>query len=296
MWKTKLITLYCTVCQYYDSKLITIAQRLSNNFQPQFTDEEVITIYLWGIMQRRFEVRSIYNYVDSHLRDWFPKLPSYQAFNNRLNRLSPALELFAEALIAMMEETIDLGVHQIMDSMPITVAKSSRSGVARVAPELCSKGYCSSKKEYFYGVKLHMRGYCRSNTIPFPAQLQISSGNAYDLDVARSMLQNAENSVIFADKAYCDSNWASSLLEHQNIELVTPVKKKKGQISLDAADEIFSTAVSRIRQPIESFFNWLSEKTGIHCASKVRSAKGLLVHVFGRVTAALLVLIDKFYP
>jgi hypothetical protein len=40
----------------------------------------------------------------------------------------------------------------------------------------------------------------------------------------------------------------------------------------------------------ESLFNWIEEKTGIQCASKVRSREGLLVHVFGRLTAAMLTL------
>jgi hypothetical protein len=40
-------------------------------------------------------------------------------------------------------------------------------------------------------------------------------------------------------------------------------------------------------QPVESIFNWIEEKTGIEIASKVRSYQGLLVHVFGRLAAAM---------
>ena len=73
---------------------------------------------------------------------------------------------------------------------------------------------------------------------------------------------------------------------------MTPVKLVKGEGDLlrkfdKAANDLFSTAVSRIRQPIESFFNWLIEKTDIQRASKVRSENGLKVHVFGKVAAAL---------
>jgi hypothetical protein len=63
--------------------------------------------------------------------------------------------------------------------------------------------------------------------------------------------------------------------------------KQKGQEHLDAADKLFSTAVSRIRQPIESLFAWIEKKTGIESAGKVRSYAGLMVHVFGRLAAAL---------
>lgn len=86
---------------------------------------------------------------------------------------------------------------------------------------------------------------------------------------------------------------ATAVHQEKHITLLTPVKKKKGQAYLDAADQWLSTAISKIRQPIESFFNWLNEKTGIQIASKVRSYRGLMVHVFGKLTAALIVMRSK---
>jgi len=46
-----------------------------------------------------------------------------------------------------------------------------------------------------------------------------------------------------------------------------------------------------VRQPVESFFNWLNEKTQIQNAQKVRATKGLAVHVFGKIAAAFIYLI-----
>ena len=65
-------------------------------------------------------------------------------------------------------------------------------------------------------------------------------------------------------------------------EIITPIKAKKGrtdrQKQIDLAFEmLYDKMVSSVRQPIESFFNWLNEKTQIQKASKVRSSKGLLV-------------------
>ena len=75
-------------------------------------------------------------------------------------------------------------------------------------------------------------------------------------------------------------------------EILTPVKLIKGESKQirqfnKAADDLYSTAVSKIRQPIESFFNWLIAKTDIQRASKVRSANGLILHIFGKIAAAL---------
>jgi len=91
---------------------------------------------------------------------------------------------------------------------------------------------------------------------------------------------------IYADKAYEHVSRYPDL----PFTLLTPVKKKKGQELHDAFDDWLSRAVSSVRQPIESLFNWIEQKTGIECASKVRSSNGLLVHVFGRLAAAMFML------
>ena len=95
------------------------------------------------------------------------------------------------------------------------------------------------------------------------------------------------NGRVYADMAYCDRDHQQQLSLHQNVGLLTPRKKKKGQHSF-AGSDIVSSCVSAIGQPIESLFNWLQEKTKIQNASKVRSSSGLLVHIFGKITAALM--------
>ena len=56
------------------------------------------------------------------------------------------------------------------------------------------------------------------------------------------------------------------------------------------AEEILSAAVSRVRQPIESLFSRIEEKTGVQAASKAGPTQGLPVHAFGKPAAAMLML------
>ena len=95
-----------------------------------------------------------------------------------------------------------------------------------------------------------------------------------------------QGETIFGDKAYKRPDETAAAKEY-DVSVLTPIKKQKGQEYLDAADQLLSRAVSSVRQPIESFFGWLEEKTGIEIASKVRSYEGLMVHVFGKIAAAL---------
>ena len=291
-WKLELITLYCTVCQAYDNRLAAKAQRLSNNFCPQFTDEECITVYLWGIMQQKFTVKAVHQYTAEYLEDWFPKMPSYQEFNRRINFLGEALREFAEMLMLSLPTKPQRRSH-VMDSMPIVVAKGTRK--AKTASELCNKTYCSSQKMWYYGVKLHVLGQKQHEALPLPVMMQIAPAAENDLTVAKQFLPQFEGLEIFADKIYRSHDWQILLEQENKIYIHTPVKLKKGQKVLDSADKLLSMAVSRARQAIESFFSWVQDKTAIHRASNVRSLKGLLSFVYARLAVVSLFLAAKFY-
>jgi hypothetical protein len=64
---------------------------MNNYADLSFTDEEVIAIYLFGVIDKNREIKRIYEYADRHLRDWFPRLPSYTAFVQRLNKVVDVL-------------------------------------------------------------------------------------------------------------------------------------------------------------------------------------------------------------
>lgn len=110
-------------------------------------------------------------------------------------------------------------------------------------------------------------------------------------------LDGITDRTFYGDRIYHHTDYFNELALNSRAFMLTPVKAVKGQpesvkMRNKAADGLFSTAVSKVRQPIESLFNWLIEKTDIQRASKVRSLKGLLVHVFGRIAAAFFYLVN----
>ncbi len=291
MWQTNLIKLYCAVCEN-SSTIEAVMQRQSNNFRPQFSDEECITVYLWGISQRRFEQKTIYQYTKDHLLDWFPKLPSYQAFSHRLNELAPAFQTLAEVWLSAIGTNLHEHKEYIIDSCPIILSKGPRSGHAKVANELCEKSYNSSRKEWYYGIKLHAVVARNPGHLPVPLSLIASGAAQHDLTAAKQIMEDnlsLNSGRLYADKAYIDASWAETLKNDHAIELLTPRKKSKNDILISG--DAFSTFVSSARQPIECFFNWLNRTTNIQLASTVRSVSGLLLHLFGRIAAALIPLI-----
>lgn len=267
-WQDTLIRLYLYICHHYQGHLWVLAQRLSNNDQPTFTDEEVLTIYLFGIVKKHRTIQDIYDYVTDHLADWFPELPSYGGYVQRLNRL---YEVFPNLVEQVLEDFASEGVLEqvrLVDSMPVVMAHEKRSSQAKVAPELANKGYCASKEMYFYGVKVHLLAFRRPGTLPVPDYIGLSPGADNDLTVLRSVLPWLHDCEVYGDKIYADAELVERLLRDQNVRLYTPIKKKKGQKELALTDRVYSEIVSGVRQPIESFFNW-EEKTGIEVVLKV---------------------------
>jgi hypothetical protein len=169
--------------------------------------------------------------------------------------------------------------------MPVIMARQGRRFKAKVAPELASSGYCPTKNLYYYGVKIHLVGDNQPGTLPNPRFIGLTPAGLNDGPALEQVASALPYRELYADKAYEYLKRVRGL----PFPVMTPVKRQKGQEHLDAADKWLSRAVSQVRQPIESIFNWIEEKTGIEIASKVRSYQGLLVHVFGRLAAAMFI-------
>jgi hypothetical protein len=294
----QLIQLYFYVCEIYEQELQWHCMRhTKNQAQPKFTDPELLCSYLFSLAyERKTRVKDAYEYIKHHWADCFPELPSYQAYNARLNRLAGALPHLAAHLAARYSFANNKGRASFLltDSMPIITCSGKRAG--KVARELCDKGYNSTKKMHYFGVKLHGLGFSRSGALPVIEAVQIGAASEHDLQAQRQLLEQYAHLPIFGDKAFNDSE-LELICQSQGGQLMCPVKYKRGQPQEDrqrhkAADDLYSKAVSKIRQPIESFFNWLIEHTDIQRASKVRSLPGLMVHIFGRIAAALILITE----
>ena len=297
MLEIELIRLYFYLCECNDKGLWAYHQRFSPNSCPtneKLTDVELLTIYLYC---RRYEGKhgksEIYDYANRYLRSWFPDLPAYANFNSRLNRLCSTLPYLVDILLSKVQtnesQDIEWGT-SLLDSLPVMLCSGKRRG--KVAPELSEKSFCATKGVYYFGVKIHALAFRRKGRMPVPEYLGVTSAAENDLEAVRYLLPTLAQRAIFADKAYCDKGLDDALAEVRSC-ILTPVKLVKGETKelrqfKKATDDLFSTAVSTIRQPIEGWFNWLIEKTNIQKASKVRSTKGLILHVFGAVAAALL--------
>lgn len=297
--QVNLIQIYMYVCQAYQAKLQYQCMRMSNNKVPIFSDEELLTVYLFcGAFEQRFTIKAIHAFTKEYLLDWFPKLPSYQTFNARLNRMGEALKSLVDDILSSFKPN-DIDLHNsIVDSMPIMLC-TGRNRQGNVAREVADKGYCSTKGLYYFGVKLNLLAYRRKGCLPFPEHYVITPASENDGTIfKRAFAPELHDKNIFADKIYQDAVFWEQMQEQQ-LTLYSPFKKIKGESPVisqmfKAARNLYSSAVSSVRQPIEAFFNWLNEKSNIQRAHKVRSTQGLWVHLMGKLAIAFIYLIFNY--
>lgn len=183
--ENQLIQLYVLVCHVYNTHSATCFQRMSNNSNPVFTDQELVTVYLFGHLQGVFEKKAIHRLIDNYWLHFFPRLPSYQTFVARLNQMEQTFQTMGRYLSKQLNEKRIGEVDHLIDSLPVMLAKQSNAYVAKVARDVANFGYCASKKTYFHGVRFHTIAQRRSGRIPLPKEIWLREGSCHDLPSVR---------------------------------------------------------------------------------------------------------------
>jgi Transposase DDE domain len=287
-----LIEIYLFVCHVYDTSSATCYQRLSNNREPGFTDQELITIWFFAHFEGCFEKKRMHSLIRKYWRAWFPRLPSYQTFVLRINRLGPTFQTFGALLSARLAARRTPELDHLVDSLPVMLARHGYSYGARVGREVADVGYCAAKKTRFHGVRLHTVAQRRAGRLPLPAQVWLCAASHHDSKAFIGQRPEVATTSLFGDLAYPTPGIIAHL-QAQQTRLIAPKKKPKGK-ELTTGENYYNRLVRRIRQPIESLFNWIEEKTQIQRASKVRSTDALMIHCWGKLAVAFFLLVFNY--
>ncbi len=137
----------------------------------------------------------------------------------------------------------------IVDSFPCPVCHNVRIQRCRIVQGTEYRGYNSSKKQFFYGLKVH----AIVSTTGVPICFELSPGSTHDLAHFRKMNMEAiEEGVLYGDAAYTDYSLEDQLNEMGLKMLVDRKKNSKRSHLPEVAKEI-----SRKRKRIETCFSSL---------------------------------------
>ena len=212
-----------------------------------------------------------------------------QTFVYRLNLLEPSFQTVGQMLLKALHPEPDNEIDRVVESLPVMLAQQGYSYQAKVAREIADVGFCAAKKTRFHGVRLHFIAQRASGRLPKPVHIWLCEASAHDSKAFLEQPLELSNTTLFGDLAY-PSRRIIARLKEQNTKLIAPKKKPKGK-QLNELEKYHNRLVAKFRQPIESLFNWIIEKTNIQKASKIRSSEALLIHCWGKLAFAFFLLV-----
>lgn len=158
----------------------------------------------------------------------------------------------------------------MLDSFPVPVCDNIRITRCRLIRDERFRGYLTSKRRYFYGVRVQV--ITRADGVP--VEFAVLPGRFADIDgLAQLPLELPEGAHLIADSAYTQFEWEEHLRQTQNLRLLVVAKsntRRQIEPRLEEYKKLF-------RKRIETAFGELMKlfPKKIH----VTSLKGFLLKI-----------------
>lgn len=206
----------------------------------------------------------------------FPRLPERSRFNRRRRALAQVINQIRRLVLQVLDVAYD--AHAAIDSLPLPVVQfhlapqRSRDWDAHEA----SFGYCASKKQTFYGYRLHLIVTLGGVILDF----ELTSADADEREAARDMASGQAGRTLIADKGYVSKPLADELLESAGVRLIAArrVNQRKG------LPEMLTRLINRFRQIIETVNGQLTDQFTIE-KNYAHTFEGLCARLYTKLTA-----------
>ena len=172
----------------------------------------------------------------------------------------------------------------IVDSFPVKAYETHKSFRARIFAGKQFHGYTASKKQYFFGIKVHM--IVDSKGVPI--EFSFTPGSSSDVKSLQEFSFNLpENSLLFGDAAYTSYDVEDLLKEIDTVHLIS--KRRKNLKRQHSQEKNF--LLSRYRNSIETVFSSIVSRMPRYI--RARTEKGFCLKVFFFILAYML---NLYYP
>lgn len=158
------------------------------------------------------------SYLQSHYGFEFPNKSN---FNRILHSLTDLIsDLFFS--LGLIFKELNIQSIYLIDSFPIPVCKNIRISGSKIIKGEEFRGYNASKREYFYGFKVHVI----TTGEGIPVEILITAGSIHDNTAYQSMDINLpKNSDLYADAAYINDEFKQLHTEFNQIRIKAATKK-----------------------------------------------------------------------
>ena len=144
---TQIVIVYC-ICDDILRKI-----RHYEDPQCQMSDAEVLTTAIVAVRWFGGNYESARKLLKQP--QYIPKMLSKSRFNRRLHRVQHLVQTVFAVLGELWKE-YNVDKRYIVDTFPVSVCDNYRISRAKIYRDEAYRGYISSKKRYFYGLKIHL--------------------------------------------------------------------------------------------------------------------------------------------
>ena len=144
---------------------------------------------------------------------------SKSRFNRRLHAIEDDLWQVILNLMARFHQLTNKDKVFLVDTFPVPACHNIRIRRSRLYRQESFRGYCASKKQYCFGLKVCLIVTEQGK----PVEILLAPGSCNDLSALRSMeIDLPAGSTLFTDGGFLDGVFEALLLENADIHLVTP--------------------------------------------------------------------------
>lgn len=207
------IAIYC----FLDDLVLKINPKPFDN-RRKLTDPQVITTVVLAAKYFYGNQASACGYLQSH---YGFTMPDKSNFNRILHKLADLMaELFRQ--LGLIVKHLNLSSSYIIDSFPVPVCKNIRIRGAKLLSDKTYRGYNASKREYFYGFKVHLITTAQG----LPIEYLVTAGSVHDNTAFQGMaIDLPAGSDLYGDAAYLNQEIKDLLLDFKGVTLKAATKR-----------------------------------------------------------------------
>lgn len=245
----QIITIYCLCADFLQ------AYGHKDDPQARMTTAEVMTVALVAARFFAGNQELSRRFLKEH--GYIPDMLSKSRFNRRLHALPDTLWQAVLAMLAAVHQHLnDAGLY-IVDSLPVPACDNIRIRRCRLYRGEAHRGYCASKRRFYYGLKVHLVITATGH----PVELVLTPASVADLAGLKSLhLDLPPRSELDADAAYNDYVYEDTLSDVADIDLVAA--RKKNSKRPRPGYETF--VLQRVRKRVETTFSQIDAMLARH--------------------------------
>jgi hypothetical protein len=238
------------------------------------SEPEILTLAILAQWPRFRSERDFWRFASTHLREYFPTIPSQSQFNRRVRALEGEMKLLQSHLATGLAD--GSAIYHILDTTLLPAVVRVRACRKGLFAGQATFGRCASKTEWIYGFKVGLSISPEGVVIAFG----LAEASADERPIGEFLIQADGHDACLADKGFSSVDWERRWLREYGA-LVAAIPKDDSRRAWPKADRLWASSK---RQVIEGVINQLKDQFFLE-RHRAKTLEGLLARLAAKIAA-----------